>query len=108
MSWLRKLLCSHHYEKVGELKDNDDDPKAVNIVRMCCRCGDVQSTVLTAPEDTTCPPHVWTTFHQVRILGEDQTKAVQEGRIARDKVIPIGFAFQQQCTRCGELREVKL
>lgn len=88
---IRYLSLKHKHKWVGLDKDAEDNPIKKPALR-CSECGEIKEIKIT--EKTEKPVHI----HNWKIIEENQLTV--EGRVKA--LIKI-----QQCTGCGELKEVR-
>lgn len=90
-SWLfGKAQCIHDYEKIADLRDSEDNSKAVKTIYVCRLCLDSVEKVFSAPGYCL---HNWSTVDSCKLVNSDGRK---------------GSRYKQTCTKCGELRKVDL
>jgi hypothetical protein len=85
--------CVHQYTVVATMYDDKDDPKVTTIISECEICGHAKRAVFKA--EGVCF-HYWKTLRRVGVW-KDKTDT-----------LPFAFSYEQQCEKCGDLREVKL
>lgn len=96
--WLVEAMnpCIHQWEKVDVVHDNPENPSVTQIIRMCSICGEINTVEIKSPQPPKdhCPPHVWETFHSIRVVANVEAKNPDTR----------GYRLMQRCTRCGETR----
>lgn len=99
LEWLAAIFypCAHQWERLDTLKDNDENPNAVKIIRMCSICGVVDEVLISAPPNGECR-HKWEQTDSINIISPN----------AKPNAVPAGQVRVFTCSLCGETKARKI